>query len=207
MSDMSGTRAVWAKEVPDLYGDLDQAQHYLTIQQVSEQTGLAVTTIFDALSRPQITKESNPLCHLSRPAARVGNRPLWSAEQVAKTRQARELAGDRFLGGGTERLDTILPEDSNKLGYLSTVEIAELVPNPRTGRPYHEQTVRRWAREHGDFPKAVALRSRESGHPGVPLVVYDGNQVRAWLTKEGIPFTGAGEDLVVKRPLGTYRKE
>lgn len=188
---MANTRAAWAKDVPDLYetGELHLAPGLLRTPEVASATGLSVKTIEDALSRPPVTKHNNPLVHLSRPFRRIGNSPLWSPEQVERAAELRRLDEPRYLGGGDEQLDTIDAAEADELGYLSTTEIAAMVPNSRDrARTVHEQTVRRWARENADFPRAVALRARSHGHPGVPLVVYKGDEIRAWLASKNIVF-------------------
>ena len=188
---MANTRANWAKGVPDLYesGELHLAADLLRVAEVASATGLSVKTIEDALSRPPVTKEANALVHLSRPHRRIGNAPLWSHEQVTRAVELRSGDEPRFLGGGDTQLETIDAESANAKGYLSTTEIAAMVPNSRNPkRTVHEQTVRRWARENKDFPRAVALRARSGGHPGVPIVVYDGGEIRAWLYDREIPY-------------------
>lgn len=189
---MANTRAAWARDVLDLYesGALGEAANLLNVAAVASATGLSTKTIEDALSRPPVTKASNPLFALSRPYRRMGNAPLWSQEQVDHAIELRRAHEPRFLGGGDEPLETINAAKSDENGYLSTTEIAAMVPNRRDeSRTVHEQTVRRWARENEDFPRAVALRAREGGHPGVPIVVYRGDEIRAWLTSKGIEFT------------------
>lgn len=189
---MGRTRAGWARNVRDLYegGDLAEAAGLLNAAAVASATGLSKQTIEDALSRPQVTKKTNPLYWISRPHCRMGNAPLWSPEQVAEAAKVRDSEEPRHLGGGDERLPRIDVESSDARGYLSTNEIAEMIPNRRNpAKTVHEQTVRRWARDHGDFPKAVALRSRAGGHPGVPIVVYDGGEIRDWLYSRGIDYT------------------
>lgn len=182
---MASTRARWAEGVEDLYGDLDKVGDYLNSAQVSSATGLSVNTIEDALSRPPITSETNILGPLSRPAKRIGNSPLWSRQQVEEANRRRQSDAPRHLGGGDSQLPVVDADLSNENGYLSTSEIAEIALMRRTEahewQPVHEQTVRRWARDYDDFPPAVALRARSTGHAGVPLVVHDGTQVRAWL--------------------------
>lgn len=189
---MANTRAAWAKDVPDLYetGELHLAVNYLRTPEVASATGLSVETIGDALSRPPVTKENNPLHPLSRPERRIGNSPLWSHEQVERAVELRRANEPRYLGGGDGPLETIDAAKADERGYLSTTEIAAMVPNPRNPeRTVHEQTVRRWARENADFPRAVALRARSQGHPGVPIVVYNGDEIRRWLSTKNIPFT------------------
>lgn len=189
---MANTRAGWARDVVDLYetGDLAEAANLLNAAAVASATGLSIKTIEDALSRPPVTKKTNPLYPLSRPHRRMGNSPLWSHEQVDQAVELRQVDGPRYLGGGDEQLPTIDPGSADALGYLSTTEIAAMVPNPRNPeRTVHEQTVRRWAREYGDFPNAVALRERVGSHPGVPIVVYNGDEIRAWLYSKEIPYS------------------
>lgn len=189
---MASTRALWAEDVEDLYpGRLDEVSRYLDVAQVSARTGLSTNTILDSLSRPKVTSETNVLGPLSRPAAHVGGSPLWSQEQVdeslrrQKAINEQRATGQRHLGGGDEALPTMTPDEADQRGFLSTAEIAEIAHMRRgqngAWKSVHEQTVRRWARDDGDFPKAVALRLRSSGHPGVPIVLYNGGQVRAWL--------------------------
>lgn len=185
---MASTRARWAENVPDLYNSLDQVKNYFSSAQVSNATGLSTNTIEDALSRPEITSDTNTLGPLSRPAARVGNAPLWSKAQVQEAIRRQQSGGPRFLGGGTSQLPTVDAPLAEENGYLSTAEIAEIAHMRRTTAhpwgPVHEQTVRRWAREDDTFPPAVALRARSTGHAGVPIVVYDGIQIRAWLATQ-----------------------
>lgn len=173
------TRAKWVEGVPDLYatGRLADVDSYLTVAAVSAKTGLAVNTIVDLLSRPPITAPTNTLASISRPKARIGNQPLYSADQVDEVIVRQRETGHRHLGGGSEPLPRVSPEEARKRDLISVAEIADLCTPP-----VHEQTVRRWARDREDFPRAVALRSREGGHPGVPLVVYPGKKVRAFLT-------------------------
>lgn len=188
---MANTRAGWARDVIDLYesGDLAEAANLLNAAAVASATGLSKETIEDVLSRPPITKKSNPLYWLSRPYRRMGNAPLWSHEQVERTVAARNEGGPRFLGGGDKQLVTMDADTAAEHGYLSTTEIAAMVPNSRNpSRTVHEQTVRRWARENDDFPRAAALRARAGGHPGVPIVVYDGGEIRAWLHSKQIAY-------------------
>lgn len=188
---MANTRAGWARDVVDLYetGDLAEAADLLNVAAVASATGLSVKTIEDALSRPPVTKRSNPLHPLSRPYRRMGNAPLWSQEQVDRAVALRGVDEPRYLGGGDEQLPTIDAESATARGYLSTTEIAAMVPNRRNPqRTVHEQTVRRWAREYDDFPNAVALRARVGGHPGVPIVVYDGGEIRNWLYSKQISY-------------------
>jgi len=184
---MASTRARWAEGVPDLVGDLTQVPNYMNVAQVSAATSLSPNTIEDALSRPPITNPGNALGPLSRPARRVGNTPLWSREQVDEAVRRQRATGHRHLGGGDRPLPLVDADDADRSGYVSTEEIAEMAHMRTQGelRPVHEQTVRRWARDNGDFPPAVALRARSQGHPGVPIVVYDGEKVLEFLRNRG----------------------
>lgn len=179
MNAALNTRAHWAEGVPDLYGDLSSARNYLTLPQVSDKTSLSPNTLKDALSRPKVTKSDNPMFALSRPAARIANQPLYSAEQVKAALKIQRENGHRHLGGGDEPLPVVSAEESARAELISAVEIAEFAG-------VHEQTVRRWIREAASFPSAVALRSRsgepgEKVHPGVPIVVREHAAVASWL--------------------------
>lgn len=178
------TRAKWVEGVTDLYSQLDQAGNYLTVAKVAERTGLSPSTITDLLSRPQITSTSNVLAPISRPRARIGNQPLYSENQVAEVVRRQQATGHRHLGGGSEPLPSLTTTETRKRNLVSVAEIAAMA-NAKDPRGVHEQTVRRWARDAEDFPPAVALRSREGGHPGVPNVVRERKKVATWLVKRG----------------------
>ena len=178
------TRAKWVEGVTDLYAQLDQAGNYLTVAQVAERTGLSPSTITDLLSRPQITSASNVLAPISRPAARIGNQPLYSHEQVGEVVSRQQATGHRHLGGGDSPLPSLSPSETKKRNLVSVAEIAAMA-NAANPDGVHEQTVRRWARDSEDFPPAVALRSRAGGHPGVPNVVRERAKVAKWLIKRG----------------------
>lgn len=179
------TRAKWAEEVENLYPDrLNEADSYFGVPRVAELTGLSPNTITDLLSRPQITSRTNVLWSISRPDARIGNQPLYSQGQVDEVVERQRETGHRHLGGGTSPLASITPTEAKKRNLVSVEEIAALA-NIHKSEGMHEQTVRRWARECSDFPPAVALESREGGHPGVPRVVRDRKKVIAWLIKYG----------------------
>ena len=169
------TRAQWITGVPDLYADLDAAQSYLTVAQVSEQTGFSPTTITDLLSRVPITSATNPLGALSRPAARIGTNPYYSKAQVAECLKRRNASSDLYLGSTFTPLPKVSAEEATRRGLVSVVEIAKLAD-------VHEQTIRRWKAREAGFPPPVALRERdEDGHSGVPFVVHEGVAVREWL--------------------------
>lgn len=173
------TRAHWAEDVPDLYGDPSQLSNYLTLPEVADRTSLSPNTLKDALSRPRVTRTDTPMFALSRPAARVGNQPYYSQAQVDEALKIAESGQHRHLGGGDEPLPSVTAAEAERTGLISTVEIAEFAN-------VHEQTVRRWVREQDSFPRAVALRARSGdhgvkAHPGVPIVVRELEAVQAWL--------------------------
>lgn len=178
------TRAQWAKGVPDLSGNLAEAAEYLEVPQVAERTGLSPSTIEDLLSRKKITSETNVLAPISRPATRISNVPLYSEKQVAEVVARQRATGHRHLGGGSEPLQSLSAAECNRRNLVSVREIAALA-TAEDPDGMHEQTVRRWAREAEDFPPAVALRSRQGGHPGVPEVMRKRKPAIAWLIKHG----------------------
>jgi hypothetical protein len=171
------TRAQWAEGIPDLYdeGRLDDAKEYLTIAEVSELTGFSPGNIRNALSRPVITSQTNALGPLSRPAVRIGSRPLYSREQAEKAKGLRVKPGDRkHFGGGDESLPGVTFEEAERAGLVSMLDIAQVVG-------LHEQTVRGWARTSDDFPDPVGLRERHPAEPkGAPSVVYERRPVLEW---------------------------
>ena len=183
------TRAHWAEAVPDLYGDPSKLSDYLTLPEVADRTSLSPNTLKDALSRPKVTRTDTPMYALSRPAARVGNQPYYSHEQVEQALGIAKNSQHRHLGGGDEPLPSVTADEAARTGLISTVEIAEFAN-------VHEQTVRRWVREQASFPQAVALRARSGdhgvkAHPGVPIVVRELEAVQAWL--RNFVETGTGQ--------------
>lgn len=190
------TRAQWITDIPDLLqqNKLAEAGNYLTVAQVSSATGFSVATIADLLSRPRITSDTNPQGPLSRPAARIGNQPLYSQEQVDRSRQLLAAGRRQHFGGGDTPLPPVDFDEAVRRGLLSTDEIASLATkaNPDGVR---DQTVRRWSRDHQDFPPRVALRARQGGHPGVPMVMYDGLKAIKWLIRHGYADGDAREIL------------
>jgi len=182
---VSRTRALWVEGIPDLISELDKAGDYLDVAKVSSETGFAVATILDLLSRPPITSGVNPQGPLSRPARRIGNNPLYSREQVNDAKQLLATSRRAHFGGGDAPLPSVTPEEALRQGLLSTDEIAALAINEKNPNGVRDQTVRRWSRDHADFPDRVASRSRQGGHPGVPMVMYDGLKAITWLVKHG----------------------
>lgn len=196
------TRAQWTQGIPDLYADLGEAAKYHTTEQVSDLTGFSANTIADLLSRTPITQPRNPLGPLSRPARRIGTKPLYSQEQVNESIRRRDAAsGDRYLGGQNQPLPKVSAEDAFKRNLISVLEIAELAG-------VHEQTVRKWASREQDFPAPVATRDRESGHSGVPFVVRPYKAVEKWLINRGRITVGeAAERWVAMRARGVQTDE
>lgn len=179
---MTSTRAKWVEGVRDLLGSLHEAANFLNVPQVAERTGLSPATITDLLSRAPITSDTNVLAPISRPDARIGNQPLYSDAQVVKVIRRQRATNHRHLGGGDTPLTSISPEEARRRELISVEEIAALA-NAQSPTGVHEQTVRRWARDAKDFPPAIALRSRDGGHPGVPKVVRKRKDVLKWLIK------------------------
>jgi hypothetical protein len=178
------TRAKWVEGVTDLSGRLGDAAAYLEVPAVAERTGLSPSTITDLLSRKEITSTTNVLAPISRPAARISNVPLYSEEQVAEVVDRQRRTGHRHLGGGDKPLPSLSAAKCQQRKLVSVREIAELA-NAKDADGVHEQTVRRWARDAEDFPAAVALRSRQGGHPGVPEVMRPRRKAITWLVQHG----------------------
>lgn len=161
------SRARWADGALDLTDDLDQAARYLTVGRVSDATGLSANTIRDSLTRREITNPDNPRGALCRPAARIGDVPLWAQEQVDEFLRRKDAAD-----AATSDLPLVSTEDARERGLVSTEEIAEHFQQ-------HDQTVRRWQRYDKDYPKAEARRSRD-GRSGPPEHVRSLAAVIAW---------------------------
>lgn len=197
------TRAQWVTGIPDLINNLAEAGNYLNVSQVSTETGFAVATIVDLLSRPPITSKTNPQGPLSRPARRIGNNPLYSREQVDEAKHRLAAGRHSHFGGGDEPLPSVDHAEAIRRNLLSTEEIASLATkaNPDGVR---DQTIRRWSRDHDDFPPRVALRAREGNHPGVPMVMYDGPKAIEWLIKHGY---AEGNPKAILAGLNAIRKQ
>lgn len=196
---MTRTRAQWVEGIDDLINRLGEAGDYLNVAQVSSETGFAVATILDLLSRPPITTEDNPQGPLSRPAKRIGNNPLYSRAQVDETKRRLAAGRRQHFGGGDTPLPSITPDEALQRGLLSTDEIASLAITERTPDGVRDQTVRRWSRDHSDFPNRVALRARQGGRPGVPMVMYDGLEAITWLVAHDYTAGEPGEILAAFR--------
>jgi hypothetical protein len=162
------SRARWADGALDLTDDLEQAASYLTVGRVSDATGLSANTIRDSLTRREITTPENPRGALCRPAARIGDVPLWAQEQVDEFLRRKEAAE----AIAATDLPLVSDEEASRRGLASTEEIAT-----RFGQ--HDQTVRRWQRYDKDYPKAVARLSRD-GRSGPPEHLRELAAVDAW---------------------------
>src|SRR5687768_17489955 len=142
------SRARWAAGALDLTGDLETAATYFTVGQVADATGLSPETIKDSLTRREITNAANPRGALCRPAARVGDVPLWSKTQVDEYHKRQKA-----LAAGETALPLVSTAEATERQLVSTEEIAELFD-------LHDQTVRRWQRYDETYPAAVARRDR-----------------------------------------------
>lgn len=158
----------WTSDTPERL-DLIRTGHY-TLPDACEYIGLAETTVRDLLSRPVITAAHNMLAPISRPAARVGNEPLYSRRQLDEV-VARRTATRRFRSIELEKLTF---DDATRQHLASHVEMAELFR-------FHENTLRKWGSAHADFPTPVAAREHPGGYPGTPTVVFDVVEVFRWL--------------------------
>jgi hypothetical protein len=176
------SRAKWVEDVPDLYdlNQLDTAGNYLTLAEVATRLNMSPNTVEDLLTRPRSTAARNPNAPISRPAFRTGNKPLYTEEQVAEVEKRRSTADKRgrFLGGGDEQLPRVTVDEAHERNLATTDEMAELAK-------LHPQSLRRWARDREDYPKAVALCARPEGSSGVPFVVYARDDVLNWLRTQG----------------------
>lgn len=177
------SRARWAAGALDLTGDIETAATYFTIGHVSDATGLSPETIKDSLTRREITNPANPRGALCRPAARVGDVPLWSKGQVDEYHRRVKA-----LEGAETDLPLVSAEDARERGLVSTEEIAAHFG-------LHDQTVRRWQRYDETYPDAVARRER-GGRSGPPEHVRDLRAVLEWAEAKGITPT-ASEALAV----------
>jgi hypothetical protein len=177
------SRARWAAGALDLTGDIETAATYCTIGHVSDATGLSQETIKDSLTRREITNPTNPRGALCRPAARVGDVPLWSQGQVDEYHRRAKA-----LEGAETDLPLVSTADARERGLVSTEEIA-------THFGLHDQTVRRWQRYDETYPDAVARRDRD-GRSGPPEHVRDLRAVLAWAETKGMK-PAASEALAV----------
>lgn len=166
------SRARWSADALDLSAAPDKISDYLTVGQLSDATGLAVATLKDSLTREAITNEDNPRGALCRPAAKFGGEPLWSTSQLAEFK--RRVA---VKNGDSEDLPLVSAEEAAERKLVSIAEIAEMFA-------LHDQTLRSAQAKDGNFPPAIARRSR-GGRPGVPEHVRELDAVLAWAETRG----------------------
>ncbi|HYF74527.1 MAG TPA: hypothetical protein VD864_16985 [Nocardioides sp.] len=167
-----GSRARWADEATDLSTKISEAAKHLTIGQLADATGLSPETISDSLTREKITNPSNPRGAIDRPAYRIGDVPLWSTGQLAEYARRVQLSREE-----PERVVTAV--EAEREGLVSTNQVAELFG-------VHDQTVRRWERNYGDYPGKVARLDRE-GRPGRSDHLRKLDEVVDWAREKGIP--------------------
>lgn len=162
------TRARWADGATPVV-DPKEATKYLTMGQVSDQTGLSQKTLQDSLTRDEITNPRNPRGALCRPLRRWGNLPLWEPEQVQRYQEMVALLED----ADEVELPSYGPTEARQEDLVTTKEIAE-----RLG--VCDQTIRRWQRNDGEFPVAVG-KLRRYGEPGVPDHLRPWSEVVKWV--------------------------
>lgn len=167
------TRARWAADARDLTDDIQTAATYLTVGKVSDQTGLSSETIEDSLTRRPISNKTNPRSALCSPAARIGNTPLWSAEQVAEYQRLHAAAA----AAPRADLPTVSKAEADDQGLVDITTAAG-----RVG--VHEQTLRKAQRFDVNYPASVAVRARD-GQPGPPEHLRRWVDIRAWAVDEG----------------------
>ncbi len=184
---MTKSRARWADTAIDLSTDLSEAAKQLTVGQLADATGLSQRTIEDSLTREKITAEDNPRGAIDRPAYMAGGMPLWSHAQLAEFAKRKAQQDTRLA-----ELPLIDPETAQLRGLISTGELAEMLGK-------HDQTVRRWEANFGDYPPAVARRSRNK-RPGVPEHVRELEKILAWLRVENTRREEEGRDPIAKLP-------
>jgi hypothetical protein len=166
-------RAEWAANALDLTHEPGRSQNYLTVGAVSDLTGLSTRTIEDSLTREEITNEDNPRGALCRPAARVGNVPLWEPAQVDEYKRRVRASSNRQVA-----LPLVTPQEADERGLVTVEEAAD-----RLG--VHGQTLRRHQRNDNNYPPALARRSR-GGAPGVPEHVREWSAILVWAESKGI---------------------
>lgn len=166
------SRARWSADALDLSRTPDKIADYLTVGQLSDATGLAEATLKDSLTREEITNPDNPRGALCRPVAKFGGEPLWSTAQLAEFK--RRVA---VKNGDGEDLPLVTADEATERNLVSIAEIAEMFG-------LHDQTLRSAQAKDGNFPAAVARRSR-GGRPGVPEHVRRLDQVLTWAETRG----------------------
>jgi len=168
----------WINDVPNFYDRISDAAGYYTLTQACEYVSLSVTTVRDLLSRDKITNDRNVLAPISRPAARVGESPLYSGEQLEEVRRRQETSLRRHFGDMIGPFPLLTQDESNESGLVSYREMSEIFG-------WHENTLRKWWSTDDSFPKPVATRERHGGRPGTPAVVFNAKEVFRWLVDTG----------------------
>lgn len=164
------SRAQWAQNAVDLALTPSKVPDYLTVGQLSDETGLSEKYLLDPLTRAPITNPHNPRGALCRPAARFGATPMWSREQLAEYRR-RSNATNR------QPLELVTSAQARERRLYSTAELAEILD-------VHDQTLRRAQNNDEDYPPAVARRTR-TGHPGPAEHVRELDAVLKWARQRG----------------------
>jgi hypothetical protein len=164
------TRAQWALKAEDISATPARITEFLTVGQLSNETGLAEETLLDPLTRTEITNKDNPRGALCRPTHRFHDIPLWSRGQLEDYR-------NRLKGKSKPDLPPVSQLDAAERDLFSTVELAALLG-------VHDQTLRRAQNNDDAYPPAVARRTR-NGNPGVPEHVRELDKVLAWARTRG----------------------
>lgn len=164
------TRAQWAQQAEDISATPGRITEFLTVGQLSNETGLAEATLLDRLTRVEITNKRNPRSALCRPTHRFKDIPLWSKSQLKRYRELQAAVSKPDLA-------RVSPVESAERGLYSTVELAELLG-------VHDQTLRSAQKNDEAYPPAVGRRTR-SGEPGVPEHVRKLTDVLKWAEGRG----------------------
>lgn len=164
------SRAQWAQKAVDLTLTPSKVPAYLTVGQLSDATGLSDKYLLDPLTRAEITNPDNPRGALCRPAAKFGDTPMWSHEQLAEYRR-------RVDARSKTELETVTPAEARERRLYSTAELAEVLD-------VHDQTLRRAQNNDVEYPPAVARRVRV-GNPGPPDHVRSLDAVLKWAHRRG----------------------
>lgn len=172
------SHAQWKQEAKDLTDTPGEAGKYLTVGKISDATGLAAGTLKDSITRKAISNKKNPRSALCRPAARVGDVPLWSPQQLDRYQRLRaEREAEREDAKGARNLESVTIMEAINRKLYSLVEYAEMFK-------VHDQTLRRAQSQDGTFPAAVACR--QNFGPGVPEHLFPYDKMIAWASgKEG----------------------
>lgn len=177
------SRAQWAAGALDLTRTPEKLKDYLTIGQVCDLTNLAEESILDDLTRSEITNAQSSRGVLCRPAAKFGDVPFWSPEQVEEYHKRKRANENRAP------LPRIELDEARARQLVSTEEQARRFD-------VHDQTVRRWQARDGDYPVTVGRRDR-GGRPGVPDHVRPWPEIVEWAAVKGraIPYPDFDDEL------------